>query len=58
MAAFMKGDIVVVPFPFSDLTDANSRIFCLLQAVIALETKAIVLSQSELGFCSSDSLQL
>jgi mRNA interferase MazF len=25
MAAFVKGDIVVVPFPFSDLTDAKRR---------------------------------
>jgi mRNA interferase MazF len=25
MAAFVKGDVVVVPFPFSDLTDAKRR---------------------------------
>ena len=25
MARFMKGDVVVVPFPFSDLTDAKRR---------------------------------
>lgn len=25
MATFMKGDVVVVPFPFSDLTDAKRR---------------------------------
>jgi mRNA interferase MazF len=25
MAAFVKGDVLVVPFPFSDLTDAKRR---------------------------------
>lgn len=25
MAAFVKGDLVVVPFPFSDLTNAKRR---------------------------------
>ncbi len=25
MAAFVKGDVVVVPFPFSDLTNAKRR---------------------------------
>lgn len=25
MASFIKGDVVVVPFPFSDLTDAKRR---------------------------------
>lgn len=25
MATFIKGDVVVVPFPFSDLTDAKRR---------------------------------
>jgi hypothetical protein len=25
MAKFMKGDVVVVPFPFSDLTQAKRR---------------------------------
>jgi len=33
MAAFVKGDVVVLPFPFSDLTDAKKRPALVLAAL-------------------------
>lgn len=42
MAEFIKGDIVVVPFPFSDLTTAKRRPALVLQA---LEGDDIILCQ-------------
>jgi mRNA interferase MazF len=33
MAAFVKGDVVVVPFPFSDLTNAKRRPALVLSAL-------------------------
>ena len=42
MAKFMKGDVVVVPFPFSDLTQAKRRPALVLSA---LEGDDLILCQ-------------
>jgi mRNA interferase MazF len=42
MAAFVKGDVVVVPFPFSDLTQAKRRPALILAT---LEGKDLILCQ-------------
>ena len=42
MAKFVKGDIVVVPFPFSDLTNAKRRPALVISA---LEDNDIILCQ-------------
>ena len=42
MAEFMKGDVVVVPFPFSDLTQAKRRPALVLSA---LEGDDLILCQ-------------
>ena len=64
MAAFVKGDVVVVPFPFSDLTNAKRRpalvlaelpkndfILCLItsQATSDTDTTLIETSDFETG---------
>jgi mRNA interferase MazF len=45
MAAFVKGDVVVVPFPFSDLTNAKRR-----PALVVAE-----LTRNDLILCSISS---
>ncbi|WP_242716914.1 hypothetical protein [Microcoleus vaginatus] len=42
MATFVKGDVVVVPFPFSDLTQAKRRPALILAT---LEGKDLILCQ-------------
>ncbi|MBM4285382.1 MAG: type II toxin-antitoxin system PemK/MazF family toxin [Deltaproteobacteria bacterium] len=42
MARFIKGDVVVVPFPFSDLTDTKRRPALV---ITALEGNDVILSQ-------------
>jgi mRNA interferase MazF len=42
MATFVKGDVVVVPFPFSDLTQAKRRPALI---VASLEGKDLILCQ-------------
>ena len=42
MARFMKGDVVVVPFPFSDLTQAKRRPALVISA---LEGDDLILCQ-------------
>ncbi len=60
MGRFIKGDVVVVPFPFSDLTDTKKRpalvvaellgddiVVCLITSQNAKDSYAISLSNSD-----------
>ena len=60
MAAFVKGDVVVLPFPFSDLTNAKKRpalvlavltrndfILCLMTSQTANDTYTTLIESSD-----------
>ena len=62
MERFVKGDIVVLPFPFSDLSDAKRRpalvlaalagddiILCQITSQLKQDTYSIFLNDSDLG---------
>ena len=51
MAEFMKGDVVVVPFPFSDLTQAKRRPALVLSA---LEGDDLILCQITSQYARDD----
>ena len=51
MAKFVKGDVVVVPFPFSDLTQAKRRPALI---VSVLEGDDLILSQVTSQFVKDD----
>ena len=60
MATFVKGDVVVVPFPFSDLSDSKRRpalvladlsgddiILCQITSQFSKDSSAILLSETD-----------
>ena len=62
MATFIKGDIVVVPFPFSDLSDSKRRpalvladlsgddiILCQITSQFSKDSSAIFLTDNDFG---------
>lgn len=42
MEGFVKGDVIVIPFPFSDLTDTKKR---LALVITSLKRKDLILCQ-------------
>ncbi|OPY50484.1 MAG: hypothetical protein A4E49_02702 [Methanosaeta sp. PtaU1.Bin112] len=72
MGGFVRGDVVVVPFPFSDLTEAkrrpafvlaeldgDDRILCQITSQQFADRYAVTINESEIDFiCESGSNQV